>query len=515
MANIKAAPPADAGATSTHESLGWQLRAALPPMRLQSVSLYDLEGDVLFLSEGALGPDEHGFVMAAIEALRQSGSVTHRETDFGDGRGAVFLAVRSPQSELVGLVMILMDAKALSGKLGERILAPTLRTLLHRMAILLRPPTATGVMTGAHPAAQAAPPAPAAPRQPAKPATPATPAPAAPAPERRAAAPALRAAPPPIERRVPGSEASYKGPERRRPNGGPPLPPPRKPVAAPDPPRASAPPAASDSELTVMAPRQIDELLSFELTEDLPPAAQALAAADSHRQVPPRTVLYVQELTKLKPGGRTRRFRVGVRSGDSTRVEPAADPDATTTTLKALADGLSTRPESREPDHLSFVIGLSPAALQDEQLHRFISAELERARLDPARVGFEVAESICLTHPALMERFRVRCEQLGCYIVLDDFTLDSGALEFLRSKSLRLVRVDPKLTDTAMHDKLSQARVIAIAQATKVLGIHCAAKGVESQNTRRWLSAIGFDLADGRLFEGPQPLEALLAAPRA
>jgi len=261
-----------------------------------------------------------------------------------------------------------------------------------------------------------------------------------------------------------------------------------------------------------MAPRQIDEVLSFQLTQDLPTAAEALAAADSHRQPPPRAVLYVQELTKLKPGGRTRRFRVGVRSGDS--LEHGADPDATTTTLRALVDGLSARPETRDSDHLSFVIGLSPAALQDEQFPRLIAAEIERARLDPAKVGFEIAEAACLTHPALIDRFRLRCEQLGCYIVLDDFTLDSGALEFLRSKSLRLVRVDARLTDSAMHDKLSQARVIAIAQATKVLGIHCAAKAVESQNTRRWLSAIGFDLADGRLFEGPQSLDSLLAAPR-
>jgi len=522
MPNITAALSADTGAqTSTHESLGWQLRAALPPMRLQSVSLYDAGADVLFLSEGALGPDEHGFVTEALAALGADGTATHRERDFGDGRGAAFLPVRSPQSELVGLVMVLVDAKALiGGNLGTRILGPTVRTLLQRMAILMRPPAATSAPAAPHaPEPAPAPPEPAravaAPKRSAAMPPPA-PAPARPratppaaAAERRAAAP-LRAAPPPVERRVAGSSTNYTGPERRKANGAPAAPPPPKPVALADPKPAAA---SADTDLTLLQPRRVDEVLSFELTEDLPTAAEALAVAESQRHGKSGIVLYVQELTKLKPGGRTRRFRVGLRSPDNAEIEHGADADATTTALKALVDGLSARPEKREPEHLSFVIGLSLPALQDEQFPAVIAGELERARLDPASVGFEIPEAACVSHRALMERFRRRCEQLGCFMVLDDFTLDSGALEFLRSKCLRVVRVDPKLTEGAMRDKLAQARVIAIAQATKVLGIHCAAKRVESQNTRRWLSAIGFDLAEGRLFDAPQPLGTLLAAP--
>ena len=41
---------------ATAESLGWQLRAALPPVRLHSVSLWDEQANTLWLSEGALGP---------------------------------------------------------------------------------------------------------------------------------------------------------------------------------------------------------------------------------------------------------------------------------------------------------------------------------------------------------------------------------------------------------------------------------------------------------------------------
>jgi len=45
------------------------IAAALPPLRLHSVSLYDEQANVLWLSEGALGPDEHNVVVEAIDAL--------------------------------------------------------------------------------------------------------------------------------------------------------------------------------------------------------------------------------------------------------------------------------------------------------------------------------------------------------------------------------------------------------------------------------------------------------------
>src|SRR6266702_6504912 len=96
-----ASPPPNDPATA--ESLGWQLRAALPPLRLHSVSLYDEQANVLWLSEGALGPDEHNVVVEAIDALGSDATVNIDATGLEGGRIALFLPVRSPQGGLVGL----------------------------------------------------------------------------------------------------------------------------------------------------------------------------------------------------------------------------------------------------------------------------------------------------------------------------------------------------------------------------------------------------------------------------
>src|SRR5580698_6364780 len=94
--NTPAAAAANAAAEPmTAESLGWQLRAALPPLRLHSVSLYDEQANVLWLSEGALGPDEHNVVLDAMEMLASDRSLPCYENGLEDGRVGIFLPVRA------------------------------------------------------------------------------------------------------------------------------------------------------------------------------------------------------------------------------------------------------------------------------------------------------------------------------------------------------------------------------------------------------------------------------------
>src|SRR5262249_33007605 len=137
-AAVPAAPTPAPNEPPTAESLGWQLRAALPPMRLHSVSLYDGEANVLWLSEGALGPDEHSVVVEAIDALRDDTSLNCYESGLEDVRIALFLPVRSPQGSLVGLAMMLADMKSTGDGVIERLATPQIRTILQKVAVLLR-----------------------------------------------------------------------------------------------------------------------------------------------------------------------------------------------------------------------------------------------------------------------------------------------------------------------------------------------------------------------------------------
>ena len=97
-------------------------------MRLHSVSLYNNDADVLWLSEGALGPDEHNVVVEAIEHLKAEKGQLYHELGMEDGRMAIFLGIRGPRGDLVGTVMILADMKSLSEGTMERILTVPVKT---------------------------------------------------------------------------------------------------------------------------------------------------------------------------------------------------------------------------------------------------------------------------------------------------------------------------------------------------------------------------------------------------
>jgi EAL domain-containing protein (putative c-di-GMP-specific phosphodiesterase class I) len=107
-------------------------------MRLHSVSLYNVDADVLWLSEGALGPDEHNVVIEAIETQKNEKAQPYYEFGMEDGRMAVFLPIRGPRNDLAGTVMILADMKSMTEGTMERIVTPQVRTILVKIAMFMR-----------------------------------------------------------------------------------------------------------------------------------------------------------------------------------------------------------------------------------------------------------------------------------------------------------------------------------------------------------------------------------------
>jgi EAL domain-containing protein (putative c-di-GMP-specific phosphodiesterase class I) len=538
----------------TVEALGQKLRDVLPTRRLHSVSLCDHQANVLWLSEGALGPDEHGLVVDALEVLSTDTSLPCHELALDDGRLAMFLPVRTPTADLVGIAMILADGKALGDDTLERMAATPVRAIMLRLAVLLKPAALRTAAAAAAPLELLDEPPAAAAAAAAKPISPVevndilefdllpNEMPAARARAGRAAPNGASASDmasldfadiPMIDERVPAaaSTAAAPAPTPARPAPAAsaseaveladsaitaeapalPLRPEPGPVAAAAPVAApakaapkAAPPAARRGAAPAAPPAAPEEKTPAPSVATPAAAAMSPAAASDAN-----LLLELLPFAKLRAGGQTRRFQVIARMSAGARDPAALDA----LVLQRLMAWLAAHRAAWNSQPTSFTVNLSIATLEDERFAQKLAAALNSHGIAADTLGFEITEALCTQRRAQVERFINQCEKIGAWVLIDDFSFDALVLPLLRSKAVRVVKLNARLTSSALKDKLSQAMVVATVQAAKVLGIHCAAKKVDSQAALQWLTAIGCDFAQGAVLAGAQSLESLAGSP--
>jgi EAL domain-containing protein (putative c-di-GMP-specific phosphodiesterase class I) len=611
---------ASASVTASGDSkaaIGEALKQALSGNRLQSISLHDERGDVLWLDEGALGPDEHNLVVEAAAALSAGPDKTYVFQNIGDGRSAAFLPARSPLNDLLGIAMIIADAKFLDSKGAAKFVTPTTTNLMRRLSFLRKPTGPAAPVTPppsspppaarvASPPPAAPPPRPAAPQAGARPGAPAQTRPAAP-PAQRPAAPQARppAAPPPAQRpAAPQAKAPVAPPKAAQPAARPAAPPAR-PAAPPAKPIAQQRPNTSETdsiafEISDIDPKsllkgasrpaqpeakrpdlrvvQTDRLPKLELRlesdpvpeliQDEPPEqeialepmyaddvsgeeetteVEALADSDADMNVQPEFVdeapqlsagagqfefygqifeLHAQQLVKLKGNGGTRRFEILVRDAHADnefgvapdRVlqdvhDPSANSDLDRIVVEHLLIWMNENRGAWEQEPASFSVNVGMGTIADPKFASFVAATLKNHKIPAKALGFEIPEKSCVDQVRDVDMFVQACEKIGCHVVLDDFTFHHNAMRWLGSSALKFVKLDPKITAVAMKERVPQALVVAIAQASKVLGLSCVAKRVDTPAVRDWLSAVGLDYAQGFLLDQPRALTALAAPP--
>ncbi len=122
-----------------------KVRAAVEPARAHAVSLHDQNGEVLWLSESSMGPDEHNAVRDALDAFAKGGPPI-LATDLGDARSALLLRAVSARRAIVGVIMIVLDTRMIKQdeRGAVRMMTPRLQRVLTDFAAMrpdLEPPS--------------------------------------------------------------------------------------------------------------------------------------------------------------------------------------------------------------------------------------------------------------------------------------------------------------------------------------------------------------------------------------
>jgi EAL domain-containing protein (putative c-di-GMP-specific phosphodiesterase class I) len=382
------------------EDISNQLLRSLQPLHVDSLSLHDGAGELLWLNEGAFGPDEHGVVLDALDvfALDSDRGDLHLKLD--DDRTALFACARDASAEVRGIALAIVETPA-SEEFAAKLSAPRLAQLMRRFAQLLAPPPRSAVAS-------------------AKPTPAASPAKSQPAP------------------------VTF----------------------------------SSDAEITAEVAVQPERRTMRSSSAEKTPAPHGGSGT-----------IHARRYARLRAGGAARRYEV--------KLAPDASFSADLTLATRVIEHLQRSGDRYTQTPASFGVPLSLQSITQPGWLSKLESILARADLPENLIGFCLPPAAWEGEFEATELFVAECEQLRCFVALDDFTLGSSGLNLLRSSAVKCLKLDPKLIGSVVNDKFSHATMAAIVQAARVLGLYCVAKQVSSSSEAKWLAAAGIEFADG------------------
>ena len=548
-----------------------KVRAAVEPARAHAVSLHDENGDVLWLSESSMGPDEHNAVLEAIEAFSNPKAPPILAYDLGDARSAVLLRAVSARRAMVGAIMIVLDSRVIRHDEHGAIkfMNPKLQRVLIDFAGMrpdIEPPPEVEIAPEPPPAAKApVPPAVPAAKAPARTTTPgrkpqlAEPlAPSAPASKVAwtarnrpaastasttrpsgntpvAAAPAARAPAARAASARPAPPTASKNPAPVAPVPVAPMPaaqspdeleitfddsPPQPATRAPRAQAAPARPAAVQSAPAPAAPppTPVERVLEDSLdkqSQSVSPEMDRLHAALRKSPIS----LHVQRLVPLIKGSQLRRYEVLLRSGSDDNAAPQAMLKAAVDNglgsmidrrvVTELVGWLVRHPDVWQQHAVMFSVNLTTTALHDEHFIKFVGLCLAKSTLPKAMIAFEVDVATAVKMAGRLGEVAAALDRLGCPLVLDDFSLKTECFDLLRLPGVRYVKLAPEITHKMRTDKLAQASITAVVQMARVLGMHTVAKRMETAAEQEWLTALGVDFVQSHSMSPPASIDSL------
>ncbi len=146
-----------------------------------------------------------------------------------------------------------------------------------------------------------------------------------------------------------------------------------------------------------------------------------------------------------------------------------------------------------------FAINLSGDSLNREKLAETIERLFAGSAVDPARVIFEITESIFISNLAQARRIVHRLQQHGFRFALDDFGTGFSSLAYLRELPVEYLKIDAGFIARLGGEEINRLIVRTISDVARATGKHSIAEFVEDQETLEQLRQLGIDFAQGNI----------------
>jgi diguanylate cyclase (GGDEF)-like protein len=159
---------------------------------------------------------------------------------------------------------------------------------------------------------------------------------------------------------------------------------------------------------------------------------------------------------------------------------------------------------------LGVTVNTSTRDLLGSGLVEHVAGLLAATGLPAPCVTLEITEGHVVADPDRAAPVLQRLRDLGVHLSVDDFGTGYSSLGYLRGLPVDEVKIDRSLVTGMATDAVDAGIVEAAVTLGRCLGLQVVAEGVESEDTRLRLAAMGCHVVQGFLVGRPMPADELL-----
>ncbi|MEJ1937448.1 EAL domain-containing protein, partial [Nostoc sp. NIES-2111] len=160
---------------------------------------------------------------------------------------------------------------------------------------------------------------------------------------------------------------------------------------------------------------------------------------------------------------------------------------------------------ARWPKPVQVAVNVSAAQIARGDLVETVAEALAESGLDPARLELELTESLFLEADPGLGAMLADLRSRGIGLALDDFGTGYSSLGYLKSFPFTKLKIDQSFVRDLPDHAGSATIVAALFTLARGLDLSVVAEGIETDEQRVCLSALGRITGQGFLFARPMP----------
>lgn len=159
---------------------------------------------------------------------------------------------------------------------------------------------------------------------------------------------------------------------------------------------------------------------------------------------------------------------------------------------------------ARSTELPALAVNISGRSFDEPSLPQYISEQLEKYNVDPARLYVELTETAAVSDLHDAQRFIEALHQTGCKVCLDDFGAGFSSFSYLKHLRADILKIDGVFIRDLPNDSDSQLFVKAIVDVVRGLGKITVAEFVEDAETLEMLKKFGVHMVQGYHLDMPR-----------